>query len=255
MLESKIPLPVEGEEVLVEAEIKAHTGILVSVDRKVVGVITISDPLKPVVGIETVVTEAKPDQKAEKVKELQGRSKSVGESTDSGSAHNTYWSQNLLSVKGHQIRVLSRSNNKLVEMASDNSSITEPLQIQHFSTPEKVCCSVNIVKYLYKYIFQNIQGHPQIVYVSDDEVDHNQSPVLHLAAMQGTPHLNYQTPKIVKAEGLNSNVWANVYAIKYIYKYVFRNTMDHHDIISVSSVEDADKQSTVLHLAALQDTT
>ncbi|KAF6171751.1 hypothetical protein GIB67_007272 [Kingdonia uniflora] len=143
MLESKIPLPVEAEEVLVEAEIKAHTGILVSVDRKVVGVIAISDPLNPgarevisllksmnimsimvtgdnwgtansiakVVGIETVVTEAKPDQKAEKVKELQGSSKSVGESTDSGSAHNTYWSQNLLSEKGHQIRVLSRSNN------------------------------------------------------------------------------------------------------------------------------------------------
>ncbi|KAF6164351.1 hypothetical protein GIB67_037508 [Kingdonia uniflora] len=159
-----------------------------------------------VVGIETVVTEAKPDQKAEKVKELQGSSKSVGESTDSGSAHNTYWSQNLLSVKGHQIRVLSR-------------------------------------------------GHPQIVYVSDDEVDHNQSPVLHLAAMQGTPHLNDQTPKIVKAEGLNSNVCANAYAVKYIYKYVFRNTMDHRDIISVSRVEDADKQSIVLHLAALQDTT
>ncbi|KAF6172374.1 hypothetical protein GIB67_022597 [Kingdonia uniflora] len=103
MLESKIPLPVEAEEVLVEAEIKAHTGILVSVDRKVVGVIEISDPLKPgarevisllksmnvtsimvtgdnwgtansiakEVGIKTVVAEAKPDQKAEKVKELQ----------------------------------------------------------------------------------------------------------------------------------------------------------------------------------------
>ncbi|KAF6150074.1 hypothetical protein GIB67_002856 [Kingdonia uniflora] len=104
MLESKIPLPVEAEEVLVEAEIKAHTGILLSVDRKVVGVIAISDPLKlgarevisllksmnimsimitgdnwgtansiaKVVGIETVVTEAKPDQKAESVNELQG---------------------------------------------------------------------------------------------------------------------------------------------------------------------------------------
>ncbi|KAF6150075.1 hypothetical protein GIB67_002857 [Kingdonia uniflora] len=80
-----------------------------------------------------------------------GSSKSVGESTDSGSAHNTYWSQNLLSVKGHQISLEQ---------------------------------NVNAVKYLYKYIFQNIQGHPQIVYVSDDEVDHNQSPVLHLAAMQ-----------------------------------------------------------------------
>ncbi|KAF6167268.1 hypothetical protein GIB67_043129 [Kingdonia uniflora] len=101
----------------------------------------------------------------------------------------------------------------------------------------------------------NIQGHPQIVYVSDDEVDHNQSPVLQLAVMQGTPHLNYLTPKIVKAEGLNSNVCANVYAVKYIYKYIFCNTMDHRDIVSVSNVEDADKQSTVLHLAALQDTT
>ncbi|KAF6167977.1 hypothetical protein GIB67_020547 [Kingdonia uniflora] len=75
----KIPLPIEAEKVLVEAEIKARTGILVSVDRKVAGVIEISDPLKPVtansiakgVGIETVVAKAKPDQKAEKVKELQ----------------------------------------------------------------------------------------------------------------------------------------------------------------------------------------
>ncbi|KAF6133990.1 hypothetical protein GIB67_040754, partial [Kingdonia uniflora] len=107
-------------------------------------------------------------------------------------------------------------------MASGNSSIPEPHQNQHFSTPEKICCSVNTVKYLYKYIFRNIKGHPHIVYVSDDEVDHNQSPLLHLAALQGTPHLNYQTPKIVKEEGSNSNVCANVYAVNYIYKCIFR---------------------------------
>ncbi|KAF6159378.1 hypothetical protein GIB67_032149, partial [Kingdonia uniflora] len=96
-------------------------------------------------------------------------------------------------------------------MASGNSSITEPHQNQHFSAPKKVkfhiptsqlndqfpkmvkllrlnseiYCSINTVKYLYKYIFRNIKGHPQIVYESDDKVDHNQTPLLHLAALQG----------------------------------------------------------------------
>jgi Cu+-exporting ATPase len=81
----------------------AQTGILVSIDREVTGVLAISDPLKPgahevisilksmkvrsimvtgdnwgtahsiarEVGIETVIAEAKPEHKAEKVKELQ----------------------------------------------------------------------------------------------------------------------------------------------------------------------------------------
>ncbi|KAF6166401.1 hypothetical protein GIB67_034952 [Kingdonia uniflora] len=115
----------------------------------------------------------------------------------------------------------------------------------------EVCCSVNTIKYLYKYIFRNIKGHPQIVYVSDDEVDHNQSPLLHLATLQSTPH----PPKIVKEEGSNSNVCANVYTVNYIYKFIFRNTMDHQDIVSISSVEDADKQFTILRLGASQDTT
>ncbi|XP_010255417.1 PREDICTED: probable copper-transporting ATPase HMA5 [Nelumbo nucifera] len=103
MLESHIFVPVDAEEVLVEMEEMAQTGILVSINREVVGLIAISDPLKPgardaisilksmnvrsimvtgdnwgtansiakEVGIETVIAEAKPEQKAEKVKELQ----------------------------------------------------------------------------------------------------------------------------------------------------------------------------------------
>ncbi|XP_043692130.1 probable copper-transporting ATPase HMA5 [Telopea speciosissima] len=103
MLDSGISVQVDAEELLVETEELAQTGILVSIDREVVGLIAISDPLKPgvpdvisilksmdvrsimvtgdnwgtanaiakEVGIETVVAEAKPEQKAEKVKELQ----------------------------------------------------------------------------------------------------------------------------------------------------------------------------------------
>ncbi|XP_068645455.1 copper-transporting ATPase HMA5-like [Aristolochia californica] len=103
ILDSGVPVPVEAEEILVETEEMAQTGILVAIDSEVVGVIAISDPLKPgaqdvisilksmkvksimvtgdnwgtanaiakEVGIETVVAEAKPEDKAEKVKELQ----------------------------------------------------------------------------------------------------------------------------------------------------------------------------------------
>ncbi|KAK1289927.1 putative copper-transporting ATPase HMA5 [Acorus calamus] len=103
MIESNILVPSHAEEILMEAENLAQTGILVSVDGEVIGVIAISDPLKvgaqdvisilksmkvksilvtgdnwgtansiaKEVGIETVIAEAKPEQKAEKVKELQ----------------------------------------------------------------------------------------------------------------------------------------------------------------------------------------
>ncbi|MQL97850.1 hypothetical protein Taro_030548 [Colocasia esculenta] len=103
MLDSKIPISTEAEEILKKTEQMARTGILVSVSGELVGIIAISDPLKPSardvvsilssmkvrsimvtgdnwgtanaiareVGIETVVAEAKPEQKAEKVKELQ----------------------------------------------------------------------------------------------------------------------------------------------------------------------------------------
>lgn len=103
MLENEIEIPVEAEEALIEAEGMAQTGILVSIDREVAGVVAISDPLKPgageaisilksmkiksimvtgdnwgtaksiakEVGIETVFAEAKPEMKAEQVKELQ----------------------------------------------------------------------------------------------------------------------------------------------------------------------------------------
>ncbi|KAI7998285.1 putative copper-transporting ATPase HMA5 [Camellia lanceoleosa] len=88
---------------LAEIEGLAQTGILVAIDREVVGVIAISDPLKPgagevisilksmkiksimvtgdnwgtansiakEVGIDTVIAEAKPEHKAEQVKDLQ----------------------------------------------------------------------------------------------------------------------------------------------------------------------------------------
>ncbi|KAK4843232.1 hypothetical protein QYF36_005605 [Acer negundo] len=103
MLDNNIVIPVNAEEMLTETEEMAQTGILVSIDRKLTGVLAISDPLKPgahevvsilksmdvrsimvtgdnwgtaksianEVGIETVIAEAKPEQKAKKVKELQ----------------------------------------------------------------------------------------------------------------------------------------------------------------------------------------
>ncbi|XP_056687744.1 probable copper-transporting ATPase HMA5 isoform X2 [Spinacia oleracea] len=103
MLDQGIVIPIEAEELLAEAEDMAQTGILVSIGGTMAGVIAISDPLKPSardvisilksmniksivvtgdnkgtansiakqVGIETVIAEAKPEQKAEKVKELQ----------------------------------------------------------------------------------------------------------------------------------------------------------------------------------------
>ncbi|KAM0949537.1 putative P-type Cu(2+) transporter [Dioscorea sansibarensis] len=103
MLNSGIHIPVEAYELLAEAEQNAQTGIVVSMNLEVLGIIAISDPLKPgahdvisilnsmkvksimvtgdnwgtanaiakEVGINTVVAEARPEQKAEKVKELQ----------------------------------------------------------------------------------------------------------------------------------------------------------------------------------------
>nr|CAB3487891.1 unnamed protein product [Digitaria exilis] len=103
MLSSGIDIPVEASEILMEEEEKARTGIIVAMDREVVGIISVSDPIKPnahevisylksmnvesimvtgdnwgtanaigkEVGIEKIVAEAKPEQKAEIVKELQ----------------------------------------------------------------------------------------------------------------------------------------------------------------------------------------
>ncbi|KAG2681197.1 hypothetical protein I3760_11G133100 [Carya illinoinensis] len=103
ILDHNITIPVDAQDMLAEAEGMAQTGILVSIDSEVAGVLAISDPLKPgaeeaisilksmkiksimvtgdnwgtansigkEVGIETIVAEAKPEQKAEKVKELQ----------------------------------------------------------------------------------------------------------------------------------------------------------------------------------------
>lgn len=105
MSKKNILVPAEAEELLEETEGSAQTGILVSIDRELVGLIAISDPLKSgardaisilrsmniktilvtgdnwgtaysiarEVGIETVIAEAKPEDKAEKVKELQVR--------------------------------------------------------------------------------------------------------------------------------------------------------------------------------------
>ncbi|KAL8158989.1 hypothetical protein V2J09_000526 [Rumex salicifolius] len=104
-----IQIPGEAEKVLANAEEMAQTGIIVAIDEEIVGVIAISDPLKPSAnevisilksmniksimvtgdnpgtarsiareaGIEIVIAEAKPDQKAAKVKELQGRGYTV----------------------------------------------------------------------------------------------------------------------------------------------------------------------------------
>ncbi|KAL2516736.1 putative copper-transporting ATPase HMA5 [Abeliophyllum distichum] len=103
MLAQNINIPLDAEEILTETEGLAQTGVLVSIDRELVGILAISDPLKPgarevisilksmkvksllvtgdnwgtansiakEVGIESVIAEAKPENKAEKVKELQ----------------------------------------------------------------------------------------------------------------------------------------------------------------------------------------
>ncbi|KEH20506.1 heavy metal P-type ATPase [Medicago truncatula] len=107
MLDHNIAISVEAEEILAEAENMAQTGILVSLDGEIVGVLAVSDPLKPdakevisilksmkiksimvtgdnwgtansiarQAGIETVMAEAQPETKAIKVKELQVHTK------------------------------------------------------------------------------------------------------------------------------------------------------------------------------------
>ncbi|KAL7160122.1 hypothetical protein ABFS83_01G072800 [Erythranthe nasuta] len=103
MVDRDINISLDAEEILAETEGLAQTGILVSIDKELVGILAISDPLKPgakevisflktmkirsivvtgdnwgtansiakEVGIDTVIAEAKPEHKAEKVKELQ----------------------------------------------------------------------------------------------------------------------------------------------------------------------------------------
>lgn len=103
MVDHDISISLDAEDVLAETESLAQTGILVSIDRELVGILAISDPLKPgarevisflkslrvnsivvtgdnwgtanaiakEIGIDTVIAEAKPEHKAEKVKELQ----------------------------------------------------------------------------------------------------------------------------------------------------------------------------------------
>lgn len=98
-----IAIPAVAEDLLAEAENLAQTGIVVSINGEVAGVLAVSDPLKSgaqevisilksmkiksimvtgdnwgtansiarEVGIEDVIAEAKPDQKADKVKNLQ----------------------------------------------------------------------------------------------------------------------------------------------------------------------------------------
>ncbi|KAK4389298.1 putative copper-transporting ATPase HMA5 [Sesamum angolense] len=103
MLDHNVDVPLDAEEMLAETEGFAQTGILVSIDRELHGILAVSDPLKPgakevisilksmkinsiivtgdnqgtanaiarEVGIYNVIAEAKPEHKAEKVKELQ----------------------------------------------------------------------------------------------------------------------------------------------------------------------------------------
>ncbi|KAF3340237.1 putative copper-transporting ATPase HMA5 isoform X1 [Carex littledalei] len=109
MIESGVAISDEASEILMESEEMAQTGIIVAINQEVVGIIGISDPLKPgaqevisllrsmkvesimvtgdnwgtakaiamEVGIENVVAEAKPEEKAQKVKELQMQGKVV----------------------------------------------------------------------------------------------------------------------------------------------------------------------------------
>ncbi|KAL0772067.1 hypothetical protein Bca101_037218 [Brassica carinata] len=96
MSDYKITISADAEELLAEAEEMAQTGILVSIDNELTGVLAVSDPVKPsareaisilksmnIKGIMVTgdnwgtansiarEVEAKPEQKAEKVKELQ----------------------------------------------------------------------------------------------------------------------------------------------------------------------------------------
>ncbi|XP_010533660.1 PREDICTED: probable copper-transporting ATPase HMA5 [Tarenaya hassleriana] len=109
MLDYGVDIPHDAEDLLAEAEEMAQTGVLVSINHELTGVIAVSDPLKPSareaisilksmkirsimvtgdnwgtahsiaqeVGIETVIAEAKPEHKAEKIKELQGEGQIV----------------------------------------------------------------------------------------------------------------------------------------------------------------------------------
>ncbi|XP_051137754.1 probable copper-transporting ATPase HMA5 [Andrographis paniculata] len=103
MTDHNVGISLEAEDMLAETEALAQTGILVSIDHELIGILAISDPLKPgarevisflksmkvksivvtgdnwgtanaiakEVGIDSVFAEAKPEHKAEKVKELQ----------------------------------------------------------------------------------------------------------------------------------------------------------------------------------------
>nr|XP_043614106.1 probable copper-transporting ATPase HMA5 [Erigeron canadensis] len=103
MIKKNIGISTQAEEMLTEIEDLAQTGILVCIDSQLTGILAISDPLKPgarevisilksmkvksivvtgdnwgtansiakEVGIDDVIAEAKPEDKAEKVKELQ----------------------------------------------------------------------------------------------------------------------------------------------------------------------------------------
>ncbi|KAJ0903613.1 putative cu(2+)-exporting ATPase [Helianthus annuus] len=103
ILKKNINISIDAEEILTEIEELAQTGILVCIDGQLTGVLAISDPLKPgahevisilrsmkvksivvtgdnwgtansiakEVRIDDVIAEAKPEDKAEKVKELQ----------------------------------------------------------------------------------------------------------------------------------------------------------------------------------------
>ncbi|KAK4338409.1 hypothetical protein RND71_042896 [Anisodus tanguticus] len=78
-----IPIPVEAEKALAETEGQAQTSIRVSIDKELIGVLSVSDPLKPeapefVSILKSMnIEKAKPGQKAEKVKELQDLGKVV----------------------------------------------------------------------------------------------------------------------------------------------------------------------------------
>lgn len=109
MVSRGIAIGDSGEEILAETEELAQTGILVAIDGELVGILAVSDPLKPCaaqvisilksmkvksllitgdnwgtaksiakeVGINDVIAEAKPEDKAKKVKELQASGKAV----------------------------------------------------------------------------------------------------------------------------------------------------------------------------------
>ncbi|KAF6135092.1 hypothetical protein GIB67_040403 [Kingdonia uniflora] len=113
-------------------------------------------------------------------------------------------------------------------MASGNSSITEPHQNQHFSTPEKDALA------------DHSQDHNRVI-ITEVPVILSFFKTEESCFFGGLGFLS----AFIKAMSLNRSS-----EIVHLHRQIHL----HRDIVSISSEEDNDKQSTVLDLAVSQDT-